>query len=186
RVNPSSKTEKCQLCRISFRAQNLPAHVRKCERERRGRQGEIKYAKTRERRLRALEASHDDPPNLQSNTIQILDDRTQGPGDHGCKHKRPSPPKAEPWRPFFKTREDFLFSEVLMEVGMNKDRTERLIEVVRLCIEGKGSLTFSNYSDIRDAWERASLQLTAVSPHLAPHDGGPTGRGICSSGVTQS
>ncbi|KAH8981154.1 hypothetical protein EDB86DRAFT_2977268 [Lactarius hatsudake] len=95
----------------------------------------------------------------------------------------PSLPKAEPWRPFFKMREDFLFSEVLMEVGMNKDRTERLIEVVRLCIEGKGSLTLSNYSDFPGAWERASLQLTAVSPHLAPHDGGPTDPGICSSGV---
>ncbi|KAH9005756.1 hypothetical protein EDB86DRAFT_2875744 [Lactarius hatsudake] len=62
----------------------------------------------------------------------------------------PSLPKAEPWRPFFKMREDFLFLEVLMEVGMNKDRTERLIEVVRLCIEGKGSLTLSNYSDFPD------------------------------------
>ncbi|KAI9431873.1 hypothetical protein H4582DRAFT_2113324 [Lactarius indigo] len=88
---------------------------------------------------------------------------TSGPGDHSCKRKRPSLPKAEPWRPFFKTREDFLFSEVLMEAGMNKDRTDRLIEVVRLCIEGKGTLTFSNYSDIRGAWERASLQVTAFN-----------------------
>ncbi|KAI9430290.1 hypothetical protein H4582DRAFT_1824479 [Lactarius indigo] len=97
----------------------------------------------------------------------------QGPGDNSCKRKRPSPPKAEPWRPFFQMREDFLFSEVLMEAGMNKDRTERLIEVVRLCIEGKGKLTFSNYSDIWGAWERASLQLTAFDfcNISVPYDG---------------
>ncbi|KAI9442404.1 hypothetical protein H4582DRAFT_2202107, partial [Lactarius indigo] len=90
-----------------------------------------------------------------------------------CKRKCPSPPKAEPWHPFFQTHEDFLFSEVLMEAGMNKDRTERLIEVVRLCIEGKGKLTFSNYSDIRGAWECASLQLTAFDfcNISVPYDG---------------
>ncbi|KAI9432908.1 hypothetical protein H4582DRAFT_1820331 [Lactarius indigo] len=87
----------------------------------------------------------------------------QGPGNHSCKCKRPSFPKAKPWRLFFKTCKDFLFLEVLMEAGMNKDCTDRLIEVVRLCIEGKGTLTFSNYSDIRGVWERASLQVTTFN-----------------------
>ncbi|KAH9029824.1 hypothetical protein EDB85DRAFT_1866968, partial [Lactarius pseudohatsudake] len=55
----------------------------------------------------------------------------------------------------------------------NKDLTEHLIKVVRLCIEGKGSLTFSNYSDIQAAWERASRQLTAFNFHniSVPYDG---------------
>ncbi|KAH8985616.1 hypothetical protein EDB86DRAFT_3049177 [Lactarius hatsudake] len=220
-----SKTKKCQSCRASFRPQNLPAHIKKCEREQRGRQGEIKYAMTRERRLRALEGSYDEfsalgvaipdepltcdltaadpmdfdagsetpvreptPPSVAETTGPSDDPKTldfaieyhpnsgrapKPPGEDSRKRKRPSPPKAEPWRPFFKTREDFLFSEVLMEVGMNKDLTERLIKVVRLCIEGKGSLTFSNYSDIRAAWERASLQLTAFNFHdiSVPYDG---------------
>ncbi|KAI9444316.1 hypothetical protein H4582DRAFT_2071883 [Lactarius indigo] len=208
-----SKTKKCQLCRLSFRTQNLPAHIKKCERERREHQGEIKYVKTRERRLRTLEASYDefsapgvaipdepqtydfiaaDPMDFDAGFETSVREQTpppvtittgpsarpakfaieyhpnsgrapQGPGDHSCKCKRLSLPKAEPWRPFFKTHKDFLFSEVLMEAGMNKDRTDRLIEVVRLCIEGKGTLTFSNYLDIRGAWERASLQVTAFN-----------------------
>ncbi|KAI9442405.1 hypothetical protein H4582DRAFT_2072966 [Lactarius indigo] len=41
-------------------SKNLPAHIKKCERERREHQGEINYAKTRERRLHTLEAGHDE------------------------------------------------------------------------------------------------------------------------------
>ncbi|KAH9009318.1 hypothetical protein EDB85DRAFT_1903138 [Lactarius pseudohatsudake] len=198
---------------LSVEAMNLTAHIKKCEREQKERQGEIKYAKTRERRLRALEASYDGfslgvaipdehltydltaadlmdfdvgsempareptPPSVTEMTGPSDDPKSldfaieyhpnsgrapKPPGEDSCKRKHPSPPKAEPWCPFFKTHKDFLFSEVLMEVGMNKDLTERLIKVVRLCIEGKGSLTFSNYSDIWAAWERTSRQLTAT------------------------
>jgi hypothetical protein len=73
-------------------------------------------------------------------------------------------PKAEPWRPFFQTREDFVFSEVLMEIGTSRDQFDRLLKVIRTCIDGKGSLSLSNYSDMMGAWERASAQLTPVSP----------------------
>ncbi|KAH9017439.1 hypothetical protein EDB84DRAFT_1628850 [Lactarius hengduanensis] len=61
------------------------------------------------------------------------------------KRRRTDPPpyKKEPWRPFFQTREDFVFSEV-----------------VGTCIDGKGSLTLLTYSDMMGAWERASSQLT--------------------------
>lgn len=51
-----------------------------------------------------------------------------------------------------------------MEVRMSEDQTERLVEVIKRCIDGKGSLTLSNYSDFQSAWERASSQLTPVSP----------------------
>ncbi|KAH9041102.1 hypothetical protein EDB84DRAFT_1474932 [Lactarius hengduanensis] len=221
-----SKTKKCQSCRASFRPQNLTAHIKKCEREQRERQGEIKYAKTQGEetsrtrgKLRwyvsALGVAIPDehltydltaanpmdfdagsetpareptPPSVTETTGPSDDPKTldfaieyhpnsgrapKPPGEDSCKRKRPSPPKAEPWCLFFKTREDFLFSEVLMEVGMNKDLTERLIKVVRLCIEGKGSLTFSNYSDIQAAWERASCQLTAFNFHdiSVPYNG---------------
>ena len=72
------------------------------------------------------------------------------------------PPKVEPWYPFFKTREDFMFSEVLMEIGTSRGQFERLLTVVKACIDGKGSLSLSNYSDMKGAWERASTQLTPV------------------------
>jgi len=42
---------------MPFRSQNLQAHIKKCERERKERRGEAKYSKTREKRLRLLEAA---------------------------------------------------------------------------------------------------------------------------------
>jgi hypothetical protein len=72
--------------------------------------------------------------------------------------------KAEPWRPFFQTCEDFVFSEVLMEIGTSRDQFDRLLKVIRTCIDGKGSLSLSNYSDMMGAWECALAQLTPVSP----------------------
>lgn len=53
-----SKRKKCAICRVSFRVQNFSAHTKKCERERTERQGERRYEKTRQRRLRALEAAY--------------------------------------------------------------------------------------------------------------------------------
>ncbi|KAH9012529.1 hypothetical protein EDB85DRAFT_1900278 [Lactarius pseudohatsudake] len=57
-----------------------------------------------------------------------MDERQNLPARTAANANVPVPPKADPWRPFFKTREDFQLSD---------------------CIEGKGSLAFSNYSDIR-------------------------------------
>ncbi|KAH9024194.1 hypothetical protein EDB85DRAFT_2075196 [Lactarius pseudohatsudake] len=67
---------------------------------------------------------------------------------------------AEPWLPFFNTREDFEFAEILMESNMSKVQSERLIKLVKLCLDRKGTLTFSNYSDLQTTWDRAASQLT--------------------------
>jgi len=71
-------------------------------------------------------------------------------------------PVAEPWSPFFNTREDFLFSEILHDGHVNKDLSERLIKLVNLCLTGKGVFTVKRYADIEGAWERASSRLTSV------------------------
>lgn len=89
---------------------------------------------------------------------------TRLPDEHSSKRQCLPPPDAEPWRPFFKTREDFMLAELLLEVGMTKDQTDRLVKLIKRCLDGKGSLSFSNSSDIQGAWERASTQLTPVSP----------------------
>lgn len=81
---------------------------------------------------------------------------TQSFEEYGRKHRFFSPPpNAEPWRPFFNSREDFVFAEILLEAGMNKDQSERLVKLFNLCLDGKGAFTFSNYSDIQAAWGRA-------------------------------
>ncbi len=90
---------------------------------------------------------------------------TRLPDEDNRKRRLPNRPlNAEPWRPFFKTREDFVFSEVLMEVGMSKDQYDRLFKVLSTSIDGKGPLSLLKFSDMRSAWERASSQLTPVSP----------------------
>ncbi|KAI9433794.1 hypothetical protein BJY52DRAFT_1131964, partial [Lactarius psammicola] len=67
---------------------------------------------------------------------------------------------AEPWQPFFKSHKDFVFSDVLMEVGMSKDQYNCLYKALRTSIDGKGPLSLLKYSEMRGAWERASSQLT--------------------------
>ncbi|KAH9961701.1 hypothetical protein BGW80DRAFT_1181151, partial [Lactifluus volemus] len=69
-------------------------------------------------------------------------------------------PHAEPWAPFFNTHEDFLLSEILLEGGISKDLSDKLIKLVNRCVSGKGTLTLTSYSEVLAAWERASLKLT--------------------------
>ncbi|KAH9170356.1 hypothetical protein EDB89DRAFT_1853558, partial [Lactarius sanguifluus] len=102
--------------------------------------------------------------------------RTQSFDEYNGEHQFfSSPPagSAEPWLPFFNTREDFEFAEILMESHMNKVQSERLIKLVKLCLNRKGTLTFSNYSDLQTAWDRAASQLTPFSVNniLVRHNG---------------
>jgi hypothetical protein len=89
---------------------------------------------------------------------------TQPPEGHS---KKPNPPRnLGPWKPFFKSREDFEIAEVLMKVGAREADCNRILKAFRRCLDGKGSLNLNKYSDVRHAWERASAQLTPVSSQL--------------------
>jgi hypothetical protein len=85
--------------------------------------------------------------------------------DYSYKHgsSRLPPVNAEPWRPFFNTREDFELAEILMEAGVSKGHSDRLLKLFKKCLSGNGALTYSNYSDIKNSWDRAAAQLTPVS-----------------------
>ncbi|KAI0258987.1 hypothetical protein BC834DRAFT_1020051 [Gloeopeniophorella convolvens] len=115
------------------------------------------------------------PPSGTSDAPRLGDMRTtyhpnsrRPTAEHASRH--PSGARAEsthtipfsdePWKPFFNSHEDFLFSEILLESGMNKERANRLIKLFRKCINGDGTFTLSNYSDVQAAWERASEKLT--------------------------
>ncbi|KAH9007701.1 hypothetical protein EDB83DRAFT_2236259, partial [Lactarius deliciosus] len=92
--------------------------------------------------------------------------RTQSFDEYNDEHQffssRPTG-SAEPWLPFFNTHEDFEFAEILMESNMSKVQSERLIKLVKLCLNRKGTLTFLNYSDLQTTWDRAASQLTPFS-----------------------
>lgn len=79
-----------------------------------------------------------------------------------CESLNP-PPNDEPWRPFFNTREDFEFAETLMEAGLSKGHTDRLLKLFKKCLRGDGTLTYSNYSDVLASWDLAANRLTPVS-----------------------
>jgi len=65
--------------------------------------------------------------------------------------------------PFFNSCEDFLFSEVLMQTRIAKTECDRLIKIFRKCLDGEGSFTFANYTDMEATWESVAAQLTPVS-----------------------
>ena len=73
------------------------------------------------------------------------------------------PVNDEPWRPFFNTREDFKFAEILMEAGVSKGHSDRLLKLFKKCLSGNGTLTYSNYLDIKSSWDRTAEKLTPVS-----------------------
>ena len=88
------------------------------------------------------------------------------------KQRSSHPPisNAELWRPFFNTCEDFEFAEILMEAGVNKGQSDRLLKLFRKCLSGDGTLTYSNYSEIQSSWEHAAPQLTPVSFITIPQE----------------
>ncbi|KAI0257967.1 hypothetical protein BC834DRAFT_837424, partial [Gloeopeniophorella convolvens] len=81
------------------------------------------------------------------------------------KHERssrppPKPESSEPWRPFFNSREDFLFAEVLLDANLTRQQSEHLIKIVNTCLHGGGKFTLSGYGDLETAWKRAAHKLT--------------------------
>ncbi|KAF8270273.1 hypothetical protein EI94DRAFT_1723204 [Lactarius quietus] len=173
---------KCPVCRISYRVQNIAAHSTKCKREREELLGSIKYEKALEKRtLRALAALETrtvvHKPSCHGSTAASLADagsettsalthkylisgQTHVLDKHSSGRQLSSPPPdAELWRPIFKSREDFEFAEIVMKSGMSKDLCERLIKIIRRCLEGKGSITLSNYSDVLRCSESMGLLI---------------------------
>lgn len=96
------------------------------------------------------------PRSRRPAKVCLLDDYDTS-SHQGCQD-----PVAEPWFPFFNTREDFLFAKILHDGHLNNDLSERLIKLVNLCLTGKGVFTIKRSADIEGAWGRASSRLTSV------------------------
>jgi hypothetical protein len=89
---------------------------------------------------------------------------------HGSSHHTSTHPSGSSvqmplshWWPYFRTCEDFLIAEIIMESGLSEEQSDKLIKLIHRCIEGKGSLTFSSFEDVEAARERASMKMTLVS-----------------------
>ncbi|KAI0310436.1 hypothetical protein OF83DRAFT_1021212, partial [Amylostereum chailletii] len=60
----------------------------------------------------------------------------------------------------FNTREDFSIAEIMHQGSLNQDQCDRLIKLVRSCIDRPGKFTLSSYADLERAWGRANHTLT--------------------------
>lgn len=74
------------------------------------------------------------------------------------------PPYNEPWLPFA-SREDFEFADVVNEARLNQKQINRLIQVIRRCQDGLGSLTLEKYQDLKGSLDGAAKLLTNVITH---------------------
>ncbi|KAH8991412.1 hypothetical protein EDB86DRAFT_3183167 [Lactarius hatsudake] len=109
------------------------------------------------------------PNSRRPTKTHYVDDPSHNP--RSSESARQSNP--EPWTPFFRTCEDFVLSEILLESGLSNNLSEKLLELFRLCKTGKGEVTVERLSEFQTAWEHASLKLTPfeVSTVFVPHKG---------------
>ncbi|KAI9441949.1 hypothetical protein BJY52DRAFT_1195036 [Lactarius psammicola] len=94
-------------------------------------------------------------------------------------------PPSKPWLPFFKTREDYMLSEVILEGSLSNDLSKRLIKIFTLCRTGEHasekltpfelsrvSVSYKAQQSEFDVHHRAlwdwAMDLVH-SPQLAPH-----------------
>jgi len=50
-----------------------------------------------------------------------------------------------------------------MQTRIANTECDCLIKIFRKCLDGEGSFTFANYTDMEAAWESVAAQLTPVS-----------------------
>jgi hypothetical protein len=126
-------------------------------------------------------SSHDDPPSSANVTDGAATNesrteyhpRSRKPAkvghfssEEGTSTRRQHPTPA-PWWPFFRSLEDFLVSELLLECRLSKDQADRLIKIIDSCVNGKGLFTLKSFSDVEAAWDQVSLKLAPVSLRVA-------------------
>lgn len=70
--------------------------------------------------------------------------------------------KKAPWRPYFRTREDFEFADILRKYGMKAKDQDALIKIKMKGGGGQSGITFSGYDEVASAWEQAKLDLVSV------------------------
>ncbi|KAH9168214.1 hypothetical protein EDB89DRAFT_2115405 [Lactarius sanguifluus] len=133
-----------------FRPQAFAAHTRKCEREKREEEELLEYKKEMIGKAQAQLAGMSCKPTK----TRSVDNPSHNPSSSAHQ------PRPQPWSPFFRMREDFVLSEILLESGLSNNLSEKLLELFRLCKTGKGEVTVECLAEFQTAWEHALLKLT--------------------------
>jgi hypothetical protein len=69
---------------------------------------------------------------------------------------------SKPWSPF-KSLADFQFAEVALEAALNKNQVEKLIKIIRRCINGGDVFNLASHKEICEIWADASAMVSPVS-----------------------
>lgn len=59
------------------------------------------------------------------------------------------PIQSEPSSPFVEMREDFMFSEVILDGCLGSELSDKLLKIIELCSSGEGKVTLKTFSQGR-------------------------------------
>ncbi|KAH9956391.1 hypothetical protein BJV74DRAFT_800146 [Russula compacta] len=90
-------------------------------------------------------------PTLESSTILgVVSLQAYHPKVYSaCKSSSHDKPNLKPWWPFFKTCEDFLILEILIDSSLSNAQLDKLLKLINRCI-----------NNLQAAWDHVSLKLT--------------------------
>ena len=84
--------------------------------------------------------------------------------DYGHERSNPhssTPPSTQPWQPF-QSLLDFETAELILEAGLNKNQTNRLLSLIARCMKGEEKFTIKNEKQLSKYWELASSKCVKV------------------------
>ncbi|KAG1899028.1 uncharacterized protein F5891DRAFT_1190206 [Suillus fuscotomentosus] len=70
-----------------------------------------------------------------------------------------------PWQPFT-CRADFEFAELAHQAALNKDQTDKMLQLIWQIAEGQAKFTFRSHTEVSKAWDRAATQMTTFEKHV--------------------
>ncbi|KAG2350217.1 hypothetical protein BDR05DRAFT_870124 [Suillus weaverae] len=70
-----------------------------------------------------------------------------------------------PWQPFV-CRADFEFAELAHQAALNKDQTNKMLQLIWQIVEGQSKFTFRSHMEVLKAWDRAATQMTPFEKHV--------------------
>ncbi|KAG2130569.1 hypothetical protein BD769DRAFT_1386961 [Suillus cothurnatus] len=70
-----------------------------------------------------------------------------------------------PWQPFTCCT-DFKFAELAHQAALNKDQTDKMLQLIWQITEGQAKFTFRSHTELLMAWDRAATQMMTFEKHV--------------------
>ncbi|KAG1810622.1 uncharacterized protein BJ212DRAFT_1200306, partial [Suillus subaureus] len=69
------------------------------------------------------------------------------------------------WQPFMCCA-DFEFTELAHQAALNKDQTNKMLQLIWQIVEGQAKFTFRSHTEVLKAWDQAATQMTPFKKHI--------------------